>query len=176
MRKKPEMTEDEKAEFRQAMRGVKPLSHTKIVAPPVPTPKKRKQQEVEEEASFVLSDYEKLDPVSGDELIEFSRPGLQHKVLRNLRTGQYNVNAILDLHGMTVSDAKESLTHFLKACQERDIRHILIIHGKGRDTTKPILKNKLNLWLRQIEQVLAFCSATAKHGRGGALYVLLKGR
>jgi DNA-nicking Smr family endonuclease len=175
MRKKTEITEDEKAEFRQVTRGVKPLIHSKVEAkPPAPKPKRR-QPEPETPSTFAFSDFETLDSVTGEEKIEFARPGIQHKVLRNLRLGQYNVNAILDLHGMTVALAQHALSDFLTACQQQDIRHVLIIHGKGRDPDKPILKNKLNHWLRQTEQVLAFCSAT-KHGRGGALYVLLKGR
>lgn len=177
MRKKHEINDEEKDEFRQAMRGVKPIIHTKVLANPTPvTPKKsQKIRDEDEQDSFEFSDFEKLDQVDGEAIIEFSRPGIQHKVLRKLRGGQYNINAILDLHGMNAETAKKSLSEFLLACYQRDVRHALIIHGKGRDKSKPILKNKLNNWLRQAEQVLAFCSAT-KHGRGGALYVLLKGR
>jgi len=173
MPKKTEINQSDQNEFREAMRGVKKISHTKITPPTSPTIKRKKITETEEEEVFPFSDYEKLPPVSSEEKIEFTRSGLQHKVLRKLRQGQYNIEAILDLHGMIVTDAKHALSHFLRVCQQRNVRHILIIHGKGRN--QPVLKNKLNLWLRQTEQILAFCSATAEHGRGGALYVLLKG-
>lgn len=175
MPKKTEISEAEKEEFRAAIRGIKPIAHTKVNAkPPAPVAKRRKP-EPESKPSLEFSDFEKIDPVGPEDMISFAKPGLQHKVLRKLRLGQYNVNAILDLHGMTIENAQAALSDFLIACEQQDIRHVLIIHGKGRAQEKPILKNKLNNWLREAEHVLAFCSA-AKHGRGGALYVLLKGR
>jgi DNA-nicking Smr family endonuclease len=75
---------------------------------------------------------------------------------------------------MTAEDAKNALSHFLAACKRNGIRHVLMIHGKGRSNRKPILKNKLNHWLRQTDDVLAFCSAMSKDGSSGALYVLLR--
>ncbi|MEE9156926.1 MAG: Smr/MutS family protein, partial [Gammaproteobacteria bacterium] len=40
----------------------------------------------------------------------------------------------------------------------------------------PVLKNKLNNWLRQRDEVLAFCSTRPVDGGTGAVYVLLKRR
>ena len=91
-----------------------------------------------------------------------------------MRTGQYTVEAKLDLHGMIVVEARETLARFLIECHRKGIRRVLIIHGKGRAHHHPILKNKLNHWLRQFNDILAFCSAKSKEGGTGALYVLLK--
>lgn len=41
-------------------------------------------------------------------------------------------------------------------------------------TPSPVLKQKVNLWLRQRQDVLAFCSALRRDGGTGALYVLLR--
>jgi DNA-nicking Smr family endonuclease len=51
-----------------------------------------------------------------------------------------------------------------------------IIHGKGYGSyqKQPVLKAKLNSWLRQHEHVQAFCSARASDGGTGAVYVLIK--
>lgn len=177
MSKKPEMNEEDTDLFRKAMRGVKRLSQPVKVTPTLPIPKPRVRAPIDpvENHSAPLSDYEKQEPVSSEDLIQFNRPGIQDKILRKLRLGQYNVDAILDLHGMYVDEAKEALYRFLLQCLQKGITHVLVIHGKGRsNTSKPILKNKLNNWLRQLEYVLAFCSAAAKDGRSGALYVLLK--
>ena len=174
MAKKSDISDDDKAIFREAMRGVKRLSHTKVVNTPKKQPIKiRSKEKTEQDEAFVFSDYEKFDLVGSEDVIQYSRPGLQHKILRNLRTGQYNTEAVLDLHGMTVDEAKSSLSHFLAACKHHGVRHVLMIHGKGRVNSKPILKNKLNHWLRQTDEVVAFCSASAKDGSSGALYVLL---
>lgn len=172
--KKPADTE-ENAIFREAMRGVRPLTHTKITAEKSRPPfKRQKKQPESEESGFVFSDYDRLDPVKSEDFLIFSRGGLQHKVLRQLRQGQFPAEAVLDLHGKTVIEARESLTEFLLQCQQDGLRHALIIHGKGRNSDAPILKNKLNNWLRQTEQVLAFCTTLPKHGGHGALYVLLR--
>lgn len=176
MSKKSDLDKEEKDEFRSAMTGVKPLAHTKITPTRRPT-RKPKQSGPQKIDPNPLNLYDEQYPieVSGDDVLEFHRGGLQHKVLRKLRQGQYNVDATLDMHGMRVAEAQEELSYFLLHCAKRGIRHMLIIHGKGHGMTKPILKNKLNQWLRQIESVLAFCSATQQEGRTGAVYVLLKG-
>lgn len=179
MPKKPDINDSDKHAFREAMRHVKPLAHSKVtVISRSPPP--RKKYPVQTETSLLnntldqFSNYETLAPVSSHDLLNFAKPGIQDKALRKLRAGQYNVDAVLDLHGMTVEDARQSLSRFLGHCQQKGFNHVLMIHGKGRSVSKPILKNKLNHWLRQTEQVLAFCSATARNGSSGALYVLLR--
>lgn len=173
--KKTDITDEDAAAFSKAMQGVKPLLHTKITSEKI-IKKKRQPAKIkdESEVGFQFSDYDRLDLVKSDDFIEFSRSGLQHKVLRKMRQGQYNAEAKLDLHGKTTDEARESLSKFLLECQKQGLRHILIIHGKGRDSHTPVLKNKLNNWLRQTEHVIAFCTAIFKDGGGGALYVLLR--
>lgn len=173
--KKTDISEDEAALFREAMRGVTPLSQTKIPSQKkalVPKRVLKINDPVEE--GFAFSDYDRFDPVKSEDFLEYSLPGVQPKTLRAMRRGQYNSEAVLDLHGKTSVEARESLGNFLLQCRHEDLRHILIIHGKGRDSDAPVLKNKLNNWLRQTEQVIAFCTATPKDGGCGALYVLLR--
>jgi DNA-nicking Smr family endonuclease len=59
---------------------------------------------------------------------------------------------------------------------EDGCRCVQIVHGKGYNSpgNQPVLKNDINLWLRQHQDVLAFCSTPPKAGGTGALYVLLK--
>jgi DNA-nicking Smr family endonuclease len=144
-----------------------------------PTPvvvKYRKKPLFEEESSdlFPFFESEILCPVKGDDFIEFSRPGIQHKILRKMRKGQYTIEATLDMHGMTVLEAQQALSRFMRDCHYKGICHVLMIHGKGRSHHHPALKNQLNHWLRQSLDVLAFCSAQVKNGSTGALYVLLR--
>lgn len=174
MAKKPPISDEDSTVFRDAVRGIKPIEHTKITPPTPITPRPKVANKTSEPELDIFSDYETLEPVGSEDLLEYAKSGVQHKILRNLRNGKYNVEAILDLHGMSVAEARIELGRFLQACQHHDFRHVLIIHGKGRSSNQPILKNKLNHWLRQTDQVLAFCSATVRDGRGGSLYVLLK--
>lgn len=96
--------------------------------------------------------------------------------MHDLRRGYLEIGAELDLHGLTVRYAREDLNRFLAACNQRGIRCARIIHGKGygSEGRQPVLKQKLNLWLRQREEVLAFTSAPRHDGGTGAAYVLLR--
>jgi DNA-nicking Smr family endonuclease len=177
MAKKPELSADEKKTFQDAMKGVKPYTYTKRTETPTPPRKSIQKKAAFEsltEKELPLSDHEYLSPLGSEDALSFSRPGIQYKILRKFRMGQYNVEAILDLHRQTTEEARTALSHFIVKCKQKGVRHVLIIHGKGRMNTKPILKNKLNHWLREIDDVLAFCSATPKDGGRGALYVLLR--
>jgi DNA-nicking Smr family endonuclease len=177
MRLKNKITPEEQALFRHAVRGVKPLSATKAKVIPEPRfPARRRPTPASQEVPLLdpFSDHEYLEPVKSEERLDFAHPSLSTKITRSLRRGQVQIEAILDLHGQTVAEARLSLHQFLLACQQEEKSQVLIIHGKGRHNSKPILKNKLNHWLRQTEQVLAFCSATAEDGGNGALYLRLK--
>lgn len=178
------LKKDEESEdwllFRQAVKDVTPLHCDRVpleLPPPSPFPKQRFLDERQ-----VLHDLlsEKFDPAemeTGDELL-FLREGIQRSVLRKLRRGQFSISAELDLHGLIVSQAREAVVDFLHYCRDRSLRCVRIVHGKGYGSwqKQPILKGKLNHWLRQRDEVLAFCPARAVDGGTGAVYVLLKNR
>jgi len=170
--------EDDIELFRQAVGKVSPLRQDRVQpprkrVPPVPKQRHRDERQVVED---MLSDV--IDPADlecGDELL-FTRPGIQHGVLRKLRRGQFSVDAELDMHGMTTLVARQALNAFLRRCRFSGARCVRIIHGKGLGSAqgRPVLKNKVNYWLQQRDDVLAFCSARAVDGGTGAAYVLLK--
>jgi len=163
--------------FRQAAEGARPLNQDKR-APhrskrkPVPQQRLRDQQEV---VASLLSDEYLPDVETGEELM-FVRPGLQQRVLRRFRRGQYAIEGELDLHGRTAVEARELLATFLREARGRGLRCVRVIHGKGLGSAGklPVLKVKVNTWLRQKNEVLAYCSARPQDGGTGAVYVLLK--
>ena len=112
---------------------------------------------------------------TGDELL-YRKPGIQDKVFRKLRRGQFAVAAELDLHGYTVQHARDSLSDFLRECITRNRRCVRIIHGKGLRSGpgRPTIKSRIGNWLQQRQEVLAYCSARQVDGGTGAVYVLLK--
>lgn len=123
--------------------------------------------------SDVFSDTEILDECP--EVLSFSRSGLQHNVLKKLRQGKNPIEHSIDLHGLTVAQARQQLLTFLAECETSGIRHTLIIHGKGyRSREKPVIKPMVNRWLRQLDNVLAFHSAQPADGGSGAVYVLFR--
>ena len=97
-------------------------------------------------------------------------------MFNQLRAGQLTLDAELDLHGMTIPIAHQELAEFIYQCRLERIRCIRIIHGKGWGSkdNQPVLKTKLNAWLQQEENVLAFCSTSIEAGGAGAVFVLLR--
>lgn len=113
---------------------------------------------------------------AGDEL-NFLRAGLATDTLRKLRRGQWVTQDEIDLHGLTVAEARPALVAFLNHCLRDGLRCVRIIHGKGLGSKngEPVLKRKVASWLMQREEILAFCQARRTEGGGGAAVVLLKG-
>ena len=123
-------------------------------------------------APFSTENIEALVPQA---ILSFQRPGIQNGVFRKLRLGQYQIEARLDLHRLTVEQALQAILVFIKDSIAYDIRCALITHGKGDGRPEPAkLKSCVAAWLPQMEDVLAFHSAQKHHGGVGATYVLLK--
>ncbi|MBK1721365.1 Smr/MutS family protein [Thiocystis violacea] len=141
-------------------------------AKPPPVPRPKPFEDPLEDAPTTLSESE----VETHDYLLFARPGLQHRVIADLQRGAFEVGLEVDLHGLYAEHAKRILAEFLAECAHRRVRCARIIHGKGRgsSTRHPVLKQKVNYWLRLYDQVLAFCSATRRDGGTGAVYVLLR--
>lgn len=177
-RGKYKLNAEDAALFRRAAGPVKPLHHDKVQrrrGVPSPYPRFRRHDEEQVMRDLLSDEYDPTVMETGEEL-SFARPGLQRLLLRRLQRGQFSVGAELDLHGMTVPLARLALTQFVRDCRAAGIRCVRVIHGKGYRSRHqgPVLKNKVNSWLRQWDEVLAFCSARPADGGTGALYVLLK--
>ncbi|MFK8069112.1 MAG: Smr/MutS family protein [Gammaproteobacteria bacterium] len=140
-----------------------------------PTIKNSNDTENDVVDNMFSEDFEPANLETGDELY-FYRPGVSKADFRKLRKGQFIIQSELDLHGMTVSMAREELANFLHYCRKTGKRHVRIIHGKGRGSAQgqPVIKNKVNIWLQQRDEILAFCSARPADGGTGAIYVLIK--
>ncbi len=118
------------------------------------------------------------EDIGAEDTLFFARPGLQQRQLQRLRRGQLPVEAELDMHGMTIPVAGKEVARFLAHCRDRHIRCVRIIHGKGYGSreTAPVLKNRIDHWLRQHHDVLAFCSTPRDRGGTGAINVLLRSK
>ena len=112
------------------------------------------------------------------EFLEFMRPGVQRRLYDDLRRGLLPPEATLDLHGMRAREARLALQRFLAQSLQQQRRCVRLIHGKGfgSGAQQPVLKQKVNQWLPQRPEVLAFCSAPRWDGGTGAAYVLLSRR
>ena len=173
--------------FREAVQDVKKLAHGSaglprgeptVAARRRPAPLARFSRADRHAVLRESLDGEAGDPelAAGDELV-YHRAGVQMTVLRKLRRGQYRVQAEIDLHGMTVAEAKLALRDFLAGALDRQFRCVRIIHGKGLRSGHrgPVLKGAVSSVLRRVGAVVAYVSARQVDGGTGAVYVLLDG-
>jgi len=164
--------------FRQEMSDAQPIEQDKInlLKQPDSDTLLKQPRRQENEHDFIDDFAEPNTLVGQEETLVFRRSGIQERQLNKLRQGQVKMEAELDLHGMTIPVAYQALHDFILECQQLNIRGARIIHGKGWSSKhhKPILKTKTNQWLREIDTILAFCSARTEDGGTGAVYLLLK--
>jgi DNA-nicking Smr family endonuclease len=170
--------------FASAMRGVVPLRRAAPrVDQPAPAGVPRRPVSEEAEALAALCDLvqgtTRFDVTDTREYIEGAIIGLDPRLLRRLRRGDFAWQAHLDLHGLTAAEAREAVDRFLAGAVRAGHRCVLLVHGRGRNSKDqtPVLKERLKVWLargRAARLVLAFTTARACDGGAGALYVLLR--
>ena len=91
------------------------------------------------------------------------------------------IEARLDLHGMTQSQAHDRVFRFLEAARNNGLRTVLVITGKGlrRDGQIGVLRSAVPRWLNEPplrDWIMAFDHAAPRDGGEGALYILLRRR
>ena len=159
--------------FSQMMGDVKPHKHEKVSQYKKTTSIKLRKQSPQHQIEDTLSD--DFIPECG-EFLEFFRPGIQKSLLKQIRNGKLPIEDRLDLHGHTRDQARKTLLEFIHHAQQSDYKVVCVVHGKGyhSEDGRPVLKAMVNKWLQNINIVLAFTSAQAQDGGGGAVYVLIK--
>jgi DNA-nicking Smr family endonuclease len=123
-------------------------------------------------AGFILS----LTP----EYIEGTGYNIHPEYARRLHAGDFSIQAHIDLHGLTVVEAKGVFDGFMKEAVMTGKTGVLIIHGRGLSSpAEPVLKKKVSEWLTSgvwRKQVFAYASARSCDGGTGATYVLFRPR
>lgn len=105
--------------------------------------------------------------------------GLDSQSTRKMRRGKVEIQARLDLHGMTQSEAHISLLEFLGRAYEKGKKTVLVITGKGlsKNGEIGILRQAVPKWLNEQPMrtwIRGFDHAAPTDGGKGALYVLLR--
>lgn len=173
------VTDNDIDEFRRAIADAKPLKNEDRipVAKPKPKPRARFSKADEREAlrESLLDDIDTIEHGYGAAL-RFHRASVGRRTMRKLARGGYSVQAELDLHGMTLAEAKPRLSDFIDYSVLQGNLCVRIVHGKGLGSGNrgPVLKNAVNRWLRKWDSVLAFVSTRQVDGGTGAIYVLLQ--
>jgi DNA-nicking Smr family endonuclease len=98
-----------------------------------------------------------------------------------LSRGRKEIDARIDLHGMTQTRAHRALSDFLRRAHADGLGFVLVITGKGRgregESERGVLRRQVPQWLSQPEfrtLVVGFEEAHIGHGGEGALYVRIR--
>ena len=98
----------------------------------------------------------------------------------HLSRGRKEIDARLDLHGMTQTRAHRALFGFLQRAHHDGLTFVLIITGKGKigpESERGVLRRQVPQWLGLPEfrsLVVGFEEAHIGHGGEGALYVRVR--
>jgi DNA-nicking Smr family endonuclease len=110
-----------------------------------------------------------------------SRQGLHHfdrQTRDKLAKGRLQIEARVDLHGMTQGEAHGLLLSFLHRAHAGGLRYVLVITGKGASYgSEGVLKRAVPAWLATPPfraLVGSHDSAAREHGGAGAIYVRLR--
>jgi DNA-nicking Smr family endonuclease len=181
-RERQRMIEAEQRLFADAVGPVTALPDRRLadIARPLPAPEPL-QRQADERAALLATLSDEVDVESlllTDDGLSFRRPGVAADVVARLRRGQWSIQNEIDLHGLTREEAREALAAFVRGAHQRGQRCLRVVHGKGHGSPgrRPVLKAKVQRWLAQCDEVVAFSQATGPDGGAGALIVLLDRR
>ena len=171
--------EAERNLFTRAVGKVAPIANQERVwSPPQrPTPRPL-QQDLDDKAVMHESMSDEFDIstlLDADDQLSFRRPGIGTDVTRKLRKGEWSIQGQIDLHGLRSDEARNAMGQFIRDAKRMGWRCVRVVHGKGLGSPgkEPVLKSKVQRWLVQKNEVLAFVQAKPSDGGGGALVVLL---
>jgi DNA-nicking Smr family endonuclease len=108
---------------------------------------------------------------------------LDKRQKQRVARGRDAIDARIDLHGMTQSDAHDALVRFVRRAQAHGARLVLVVTGKGSgrshgaERERGVLRRQVPLWLALPEFrpfIVGFDEAHVAHGGEGALYVRLR--
>lgn len=153
--------------WRYVTRNVTPLPRRGVKHPPPP-----------QNARLTTRSGEREPPLPLPEKTARQSTDIDRSTDEKLRRGQMPIDGRIDLHGMGLDEAHETLARFLLSGHHHGRRCVLVITGKGREG-RGVLRQKFPQWMKEepiAPIVLRFYPAKPQHGGSGAFYVLLRRR
>jgi DNA-nicking Smr family endonuclease len=182
-RRRRSLSEEERALWESVAKQIKPLrkklraAKAQAAAPDTDTPV----------AANVAVSSKPLSPpkiprAAKPEGVPFAPPlaPLGRRERSQLSRGRKDIDARLDLHGMTQTRAHRALAGFLQRAHSDGMTFVLIITGKGKigaESERGVLRRQVPQWLALPEfrsLVVGFEEAHIGHGGEGALYVRIR--
>ncbi len=175
--------EDDEHLLSEAMEGVRTIRQGEKrikVKRPAPVAGPPRESEEEKLLQEVLADSNTINVTNLPEYMEGYVEGINPLIMEKLRKGEFSVQQVIDLHGLSIEGARETFEYFLSNAVKKGFRCVKVIHGRGlRSKRDPTIKDYLKTWiLRAMHRkwVTAFSNATMSDGGPGATYILLRSK
>src|SRR6476469_4683374 len=176
-RRKRALSEEERALWESVAKQIKPLrkrpraGKTKAASEDVETPTAAKP-----ESPLTSLPSAKVPRATRPKAPPLAPLGRRERL--QLSRGRKEIDARLDLHGMTQTGAHRALSGFLQRAHHDGLTFVLVITGKGRSGGESgVLRRQVPEWLSLPEfrgLVVGFEEAGIGHGGEGALYVRIR--
>lgn len=183
---------DERDVWRQVARTVKPLPGKRPEPRPAPAPEPKPASRGD--APAPASGPVKAGAAYRSAPLAPQREPADRSKEKKVRRGRVEVEARLDLHGMTEAKARRALLRFLERCQDEGMRAVLVITGKGAapravdqrrfEPWDPdaralpgVLRRNFARWMAEpdfAELASGYAPAHRRHGGAGAFYVMIR--
>ncbi|MEZ0221319.1 Smr/MutS family protein [Tardiphaga sp. 1201_B9_N1_1] len=179
-RRRRTLSEEERALWELVAKQVKPLRKKRVVKP----------EPEEDGPTLVKVAAPKKMTSAPPAVLKTAKPApppvpplapLGRRERSQLSRGRKDIDARIDLHGMTQTRAHHALSAFLHRASHDGMTFVLVITGKGRTTgpesERGVLRRQVPLWLGLPEfrsLVVGFEEAHIGHGGAGALYVRIR--
>ncbi|MAR79377.1 MAG: hypothetical protein CMM18_04005 [Rhodospirillaceae bacterium] len=135
--------------------------------------------------SITLNENEEKKSIDGIKTLNYSN--IDKSIEKKLKKGLLLIDSTLDLHGLNQNESYIELKKFVDSNYKSGNRYLLIITGKGnkvdrelnenKKNSKGILRSSLPIWLEESSfklKIISHREAFARHGGGGARYIILR--
>jgi DNA-nicking Smr family endonuclease len=181
--RKRALSEEERALWESVAKQTKPLrKRARTTKPPIASPDSKMPAAAKAVVPTKPSPAVKIAQAAKPNPAPAAPPlaPLGRRERSQLSRGRKDIDARLDLHGMTQTRAHHALFSFLQRAHSGGLTFVLVITGKGRmgaETERGVLRRQVPQWLSLPEfrsLVVGFEEAHIGHGGEGALYVRIR--
>jgi DNA-nicking Smr family endonuclease len=177
-RRKRILSEEERALWENVVRQTRPLRQKHQTAKPQPASPEAEMRAAKPAALPGPARHARPTKIAKPAMPPLAPLGRRER--SQLLRGKKQIEARLDLHGMTQARAHHALSDFLRRAHLDGLTFVLVITGKGKigsASERGVLRRQVPQWLSEPEfrtLVVGFEEAHIGHGGEGALYVRVR--
>lgn len=173
MRKKHRLTDEDRQLFNAQTADIRKIRQDTVFLKPPPLifqhqSDERRYTDQQNELYYFSDTFQPL--LDHDGPVRYLRADADSVELKKLQRGAYHPDIFLDLHGLTLHQAKKELAALINFCLNEQLYCASVMHGHGKN----ILKRQTPLWLAQHPAIIGFHQAPKAYGGKAAILVLIE--